>query len=272
MNDVLARICDVKREHIARKKAERSFAAVEAEARAQAKTRGFVAALRRAAAKHFGLIAELKKASPSKGLIRADFDPVVLARAYEAGGATCLSVLTDEPYFQGRDDYLVAARRSVALPVLRKDFMLDVYQVAEARALGADCILLIMAALSDGQAAELEATAGDYGMDVLIEIHDRAELDRALALKSPLIGINNRDLKSLKVDLKTAETLAPHLPKDRVAVGESGLERHADLERLAAVGIRSFLVGESLMRKPDVAQATRELLGSAEAPRGRASA
>ncbi len=261
--DVLTRICDDKRVAVAHRKSQRPLAEVEAAARTAPPPRGFADALAAAIqGGGFGLIAEIKKASPSKGLIRADFDPPSLARAYAAGGATCLSVLTDEPYFQGKDEYLVTARAAVDLPVLRKDFTLDPYQVAEARALGADCVLLILAALDDTQAAELEAAAEGWGMDVLVEVHDGHELDRALRLKSRLIGVNNRNLKTLHVDLETTEKLAPHLPHDRILVAESGLFVAADLERMAAIGARCFLVGESLMRQPDVTAATRALLGS----------
>ncbi|WP_207458486.1 indole-3-glycerol phosphate synthase TrpC [Azospirillum sp. SYSU D00513] len=261
MSDVLARICDDKRAHVAACKVNTSFAEVDAAARANPPARGFIQALRRTVEEgRYGLIAEIKKASPSKGLIRADFDPPALARAYKAGGATCLSVLTDEPYFQGRDEYLVAAREAVDLPALRKDFMVDPYQIAEARALGADCILIIMAALSDAQAAEIEAAAIEYGLDVLVEVHDRAELDRALALKTPLLGVNNRNLKTLAVDIATTEELARNVPANRMLVAESGLYGPADLARMAAVGARCFLVGESLMRQDDVTAATRALL------------
>ncbi len=264
MNDVLARICADKRQHVARRKAARPLATIEAEARAQAAPRGFARRLEAAAAAAgYGLVCEIKKASPSKGLIRADFDPPSLARAYRAGGATCLSVLTDTPYFQGEDVHLAAARAAVPLPALRKDFMLDPYQIAEARALGADCVLLIMAALTDGEARSLEDTARAYGMDVLVEVHDDAELDRALALKARLIGINNRNLKTLAVDVATTERLAPRVPKDRVVVCESGLKTHDDLIRMARAGARCFLVGESLMAQADVTAATRALLSPA---------
>ncbi len=263
MSDVLARICADKRGHVASRKAARPLAEVEAAARAAGPVRGFEAALRAAARAGYGLIAEIKRASPSKGLIRKDFDPPSLARAYADGGASCLSVLTDIPYFQGEDAFLVAARSACALPVLRKDFMLDPYQVAEARALGADCILLIMAALDDGQARELAAAAADWGMDVLVEVHDAPEMERALRLPCGLVGVNNRNLKTLEVDLKTTEELAPMVPPDRLLVAESGLHGPADLARMARRGARCFLVGESLMRQEDVAAATRALLAPA---------
>ncbi|WP_341702762.1 indole-3-glycerol phosphate synthase TrpC [Ferrovibrio sp.] len=266
MSDVLARICADKRAHIARCKTQSPFATLDAQARTTPAPRGFLQALQDAvAAGRYGLIAEIKKASPSKGLIRPDFDPPALARAYASGGATCLSVLTDEPYFQGSDDYLRQVRATVDLPVIRKDFMLDPYQVAEARALGADCILLIMAALEDAQAAELEAAAGDYGLDVLVEVHDAPEMDRALKLKSPLLGVNNRNLKTLTVDIATTEELAARVPRGKLLVSESGLYSKADLDRMAACGARCFLVGESLMRQPDVEAATRLLLTGAQA-------
>ena len=261
MPDVLAEICARKREHVAQRKAARPEASLRALLAEAPPVRPFAASLEsRLTSGSYGLIAEIKKASPSRGLIRADFAPASLAKAYEAGGATCLSVLTDAPYFQGSDDDLRAARAACRLPVLRKDFILDPYQVVESRALGADCILLIMAALDDGTARALAAAACELGLDVLVEVHNRAELERALALDIGLIGINNRDLKTLKVDLHTTEELAPLVPPGRIIVGESGIYEPADLDRLAACSARCFLVGESLMRAGDVAAATRRLL------------
>lgn len=262
MTDVLAKICADTATELVRRKAALSLSALEAQAKAASPTRGFANALsRHVAAGRYGLICEIKKASPSAGLIRPDFDPASLAAAYEQGGASCLSVLTDGPYFQGKAEYLIAARAACALPVLRKDFMIDTWQVPEARAMGADAILIIMAAVDNTLAAELEAAAVHYGMDALIEVHDRAELDRALAvLKSPLIGINNRSLKTLITDIATTETLADGLPADRVLVAESGLKGRVDLDRLSKVGANRFLIGESLMKQPDVAAAVRDLL------------
>lgn len=264
MSDILEKICADKRAHVAATSADIPLAEQESRAKAMPPPRRFQRALRRAVAEgRYGLIAEIKKASPSKGLIREDFDPAELARAYARAGATCLSVLTDMPYFQGEPAHLMAARGAVDLPVLRKDFMLDPYQVVESRAMGADCILLIMAALDDAQAKELEAVAQDYGMDVLIEVHDVPELDRALKLESKLIGVNNRNLKTLEVHLETTEEIGRGVPDDRLLVSESGLASTADLDRMAAVGARCFLVGESLMRQADVEAATRALLGAA---------
>lgn len=262
MADVLARICADTRRELAARRERRPLAVLERELTRAPAVRPFAAALR--SAPGLALIAEIKKASPSRGLIRADFDPPALARAYAEGGATCLSVLTDRPHFHGEDAFLEAARGAVPLPVLRKDFTLDAYQVIEGRVLGADCILLILAALDDDAAGALAALAQDLGMDVLVEVHDRAELDRALRIDAAaLLGINNRNLKTLEVDLGTFEALAPHVPRGRLLVAESGLRQHTDLERMRAAGASAFLVGESLMRQADVAAATRMLLGLA---------
>ena len=276
--NVLDRIKAYKLEEVAARKRQRPMPAIEAEARAAPPVRPFRGALAAAhRAGRYGLIAEIKKASPSKGLIREDFDPPKLARAYEAGGAACLSVLTDGPSFQGSEACLSAARAATALPCLRKDFLYDPWQVAESRAIGADCVLVILASVSNGQAQELEDAAFSLGMDVLLEVHDRAELDRALALRSALIGVNNRDLRTFDVSLATTEALAPHVPAERMLVAESGLATPADLARLARAGARSFLIGESLMRQTDVTAATRAILadpvpaGAVRAGGGRAA-
>ena len=260
MTDKLAEIIATKRGEVVHRRRAEPVSALELLAAAQGEPRGFRAAIEAKARNGFALIAEIKKASPSKGLIREDFEPATHALDYAAGGAACLSVLTDAPYFQGHEDYLIAARQAVSLPVLRKDFMVDPWQVLESRAIGADAILLIVAALDDAALAEIEVAALEQGMDVLVEVHDEAELERASRLQSRLIGINNRNLKTFVTDLATTERLAPLAPADALLVGESGIASHADVLRLANSGIRAFLVGESLMRAPDVAAATRALL------------
>ena len=263
MSDVLSKICALKLDKVALRKQDIPFSAVEANAKASAPVRDFAAALaNKVADGRFALITEIKKASPSAGLIRSDFDPAHLAKAYEQGGAACLSILTEEDHFSGDDFHLRDARAAVNLPVLRKDFMLDAYQVVEARSIGADCILIIMAALDDTLAAELESCAQSYGMAALIEVHDEDELERAMKLKSPLIGVNNRNLKTLQTNLAVTERLAALLPEDRVLVSESGLKTPSDLARMSKCGARRFLIGESLMRQSDLETATRILVNA----------
>lgn len=260
MTNKLIEICNTKYEEVAARKAATGIGELQARAAAQTPPRGFRRALDKAAQSGFGLIAEIKKASPSKGLIRADFDPPAHAAAYQAGGAACLSVLTDAPYFQGHEDYLIAARAACALPVIRKDFMVDPWQVLEARSIGADAILIIVAALEDGQMQEIEQTALDLGMDVLVEVHDAAEMERASRLTSRLIGVNNRDLRDFTVDFNRTYELIAHAPEGCTFVAESGLGSNADLLAMAEHGVRCFLVGEALMRQDDVEAATRSLL------------
>ena len=262
-DDILARICADTREEVARRKQRISLDEIKLHARDAEKPRGFGRALMDAtAAGRPGLITEIKKSSPSGGLIRADFEPSALAQAYAEGGAVCLSVLTDEPHFQGKNEHLRAARAAVKLPILRKEFILDPWQVYESRAIGADCILLIMSALGDSEARELEELARALDMDVLAEVHDEAEVERALGLCTPLLGINNRNLKTMKTSLETTEALSTLVPPDRFLISESGIKTHDDILRLQKVCVQGFLVGESLMREPDVGQAVRKLLGT----------
>lgn len=263
MTNKLIEICNSKYGEVTERKAATSLTALQVRAAGQTPPRGFKRALDSAAQSGFGLIAEIKKASPSKGLIREDFDPPAHARAYEAGGAACLSVLTDAPYFQGCEDYLIAARAACSLPVLRKDFMVDPWQVLEARSIGADAILIIVAALENAQMAEIEDAALGLGMDVLIEVHDAVEMERAARLRSRLIGVNNRDLRDFTVDFARTYELISHAPEGCTFVAESGIMGHADLEEMAAHGVRCFLVGEALMRAQDVESATRALLSGA---------
>ena len=262
MNNVLKQICAAKRKHIADKQAVRSLDKIKNDCRSGPQPRGFLKALKQASRNGYGLISEIKRSSPSKGLIRKDFNPANLASAYQAGGATCISVLTDKPYFNGDDKDLIEARNAVDLPVLRKDFMLEPYQIYESRALGADCILLIMAALSQADAIELEDIAYSHGMDVLIEIHNQNELERALKLKSSMIGINNRDLKTLETNISTTQNLARFVPKDKTIISESGLNTPKDLAGMALEGVRCFLIGESLMRQNNVTTAVKNLLAN----------
>jgi len=262
MNNVLKQICAAKRKHIADKQAVRSLDKIKNDCRSGSQPRGFLKALKQASRNGYGLISEIKRSSPSKGLIRKDFNPTNLASAYQAGGATCISVLTDKPYFNGDDKDLIEARNAVDLPVLRKDFMLEPYQIYESRALGADCILLIMAALSQADAIELEDIAYSHGMDVLIEIHNQNELERALKLKSSMIGINNRDLKTLETNISTTQNLARFVPKDKIIISESGLNTPKDLAEMALEGVRCFLIGESLMRQNNVTTAVKNLLAN----------
>jgi indole-3-glycerol phosphate synthase len=272
MTTILDKISAYKRQEIAAAKQAMSLADIEDAARHAPSVRPFGETVAHCADEgRYALIAEIKKASPSKGLIREDFDPASLALSYAAGGAACLSVLTDTPSFQGEDDHLLAARKACALPVLRKDFMLDPYQVPQSRALGADCILIIMAAVDDFLAMELAGCANDWDMDVLAEVHNEEELDRALSLPTSLIGVNNRDLKTFETSLSVTERLMPLIPRGRLAVSESGIFTHADLQRLAKAGAHAFLVGESLMRQTDVKAATRQLLGEGSAMAGSAA-